>query len=471
MIERLLQIVGPKGVVDDPADMAPYLVDWKGLKKGRALCVVQPASTEEVAAVVRLAAEEKQPIFPVGGNTGQCFGAIPESGSDEKPGILLSVRRMNKVREVDVASDIITVDAGIILTAVHEAASSVERQFDLHLGSEGSAQIGGLISTNAGGTAVLRHGSMRDLVAGLEVVMPDGRILDDLAALKKDNTGYMLRQLFIGAEGTLGVVTGAALKLNPKLTRSAHAWIAVSSAKKAVELLTLFRERAGSFVEAFEILSESQVELVRLHVPQARIPFEEIPDWSIMVELSAADDGVNLDELLQGTLEVALERDILEDAVIAASEQQAAEIWYVRHAIGDALRDAGIPFALDIGVRTARIPDFIAQADALCAQQFPEAKVVIVGHLGDGNLHYVLLFPKPYWNSLEDKDLLTKQVEHAVHDIAIRLGGTFSAEHGIGRKLRSELARLSDPLRYELMVRVKQALDPENQMNPGVIFA
>jgi len=470
VIDRLLEIVGPKGIVDDPLEMAPYLTDWRGQKQGRAVCVVLPASTQEVSAVMRLAAQENQPVFPLGGNTGLCYGAVPESGDAGKPGIVLSLRRMNRIRDVDTVSDIVTVDAGAILADVHAAADQIGRQFPLHLGSEGSAQIGGLISTNAGGTAVLRYGPMRDLVAGLEVVLPDGRVFDDLAALRKDNTGYMLRQLFVGAEGTLGIVTGAALRVHPRLANSAHAWIDVASPADAVQLLSRFRSVAGSFIEAFEFVSASQYELVRRHVDRVRIPFATMPQWSLMVELSASDAHTDLDSMLQAVLEQGFEERLIRDAVVATSQQQAEEIWHVRHSVSEANKKEGVGIVHDIAVRTCAVPAFIAEADKVAAERFPQATTQVVCHLGDGNVHYILMFPHAWWTALEDKDAFALEVERAIHDVGARFGGTFSAEHGVGRKLPEELARLGDPLRYEFMQQIKRVFDPENRMNPGVLL-
>jgi len=470
MLARMLEIVGPLGLISNAVDMRPWLTDWRGRKTGRALCVVLPGSTEEVAAVVRLAAAARQPIFPQGGNTGLCFGAVPDSGCADKPGIVLSLQRMNRIREIDQTSELMTVDAGVILANVHAAADEVNRQFPLHLGSEGSAQIGGLISTNAGGTAVLRYGPMRDLVAGLEVVLADGRVLNDLDGLRKNNTGYQLRQLFIGAEGSLGVITGAALRLHPKPVRSASAWLALSHPEQAVALLTCFRELAGSHIEAFELLSDGQIELVRRHIARARIPFEPIPAWSLMVELSSADTHTDLDALLQQVLEQGFAAGLIADAVLAASQQQAADIWHVRHSVSEANKKAGIGVVHDIAVRTAHVADFIKAADAEAAARYPQAKTQVVCHLGDGNVHYILMFPYEYWTALPDQDGFAIKVERAIHDVGARFGGTFSAEHGIGRKLPEELARLSDPVHNELMRGIKRLLDPYTLMNPGVLF-
>ncbi|MCU4182020.1 FAD-binding oxidoreductase [Bosea sp. BH3] len=471
MIETLRGIVGEKGLITDPAEMEPWLTDWRQRRRGRALAVVQPASTQEVAAVVALCAAEGEPVFPVGGNTGLCFGAVPESDLDDKPGIVLSLRRMNRIRAIDRAAGVATVDAGVVLGDLHSAAAEAGRQFPLHLGSEGSAQIGGLISTNAGGTGVVRYGPMRDLVAGLEVVLPDGRVLTDLAALRKDNTGYMLRHLFIGAEGSLGIITGAALRLHPQVPNTAHAWVAAADPADAVALLAAMQDRAGSAIQAFELVSASQFELVRKHAERARFPFAEIPAWSVLIELGSEDATTALRDTLEEVLGAALERGELLDAVIASSEQQAADFWHIRHSVSEANKKEGMSITHDVAVRSSDVAPFIKAADDVAAELFPEAYSEVVCHLGDGNVHYILMFTHAYWAALPDPEAFALTVERAIHDVAARFGGTFSAEHGVGRKLTEELERLADPLRYELMNKVKSLFDPQNLMNPGVLLA
>ncbi|WP_293797947.1 FAD-binding oxidoreductase [uncultured Bosea sp.] len=471
MLEALRAIVGDKGLVTDPAEMEPYLVDWRQRRRGAALAVVQPSSTAEVSAVVALCAAQGQPIFPVGGNTGLCFGAVPESNRPDKPGIMLSLRRMNRIRGLDRASGIATVDAGVVLGDLHNAAAEAGRQFPLHLGSEGSAQIGGLISTNAGGTGVVRYGPMRDLVAGLEVVLADGRVLSDLAALRKDNTGYMLRHLFIGAEGSLGIVTGAALRLHPQTPNTAHAWVAAADPADAVALLAALQDRAGSYIQAFELVSASQFELVRKHAERVRFPFAEIPAWSVLIELGSEDATTALRDILEEVLGAALEQGELLDAVIATSEQQAADFWHIRHSVSEANKKEGMSITHDVAVRSSHVAPFIKAADEVAAKLFPEAYSEVVCHLGDGNVHYILMFTHAYWAALPDAEAFALEVERAIHDVAARFGGTFSAEHGVGRKLTEELERLADPLRYELMTKVKALFDPQGLMNPGVLLA
>lgn len=471
MLEALHDIVGEAGLATGAPDMAPWLIDWRQRRRGDALAVVSPASTAEVAAVVGLCAQNDQPIFPVGGNTGLCFGAVPESDRLGRPGIVLSLRRMRRIRAIDRAAGIATVDAGVVLADLHAAAAEAGRQFPLYLGSEGSAQVGGLISTNAGGTGVLRYGPMRDLVAGLEVVLADGRVLSDLAALRKDNTGYQLRSLFVGAEGTLGVITGAALRLHALTPNTAHAWVAAAGPAAAVRMLAALQDRAGSYISAFELVSASQFMLVRRHIENARIPFAEIPAWSVLVELGSEDGSTELDAILESTLAHALEAGDALDAVVARSQQQAHDFWHARHSVSDANWKEGIGIVHDVAVRISDVASFIDAADQVAAQRFPQAMTEVVAHLGDGNVHYILMFPHAFWSALAEPEAFELRVESAIHDVAARFGGTFSAEHGIGRKLPSEMRRLVDPLRRELMGRVKALFDPRNLMNPGVLLA
>ncbi|HBN48707.1 MULTISPECIES: FAD-binding oxidoreductase [Thalassospira] len=471
MIDRLHQILGDKGLITDPQDMHPYLIDWRDRRKGKALCVALPANVEEVSRTMKVAAEERQPVFPLGGNTGLCYGGVPESPfPEDKPGIVISLQRMKQIREFDAAANIVTVDAGVILADLHEKSKPYKRQFPLYLGSEGSAQIGGLISTNAGGTGVVKYGPMRDLVCGIEVVLADGRILSDLEGLKKNNTGYDLKHLFIGAEGTLGIVTGAALRLHPENTNDAHAWVSVDSPETAVRLFTEFQDKCGPYIEAFELVSGTEIDAVLRHIERITMPFDTVPDWSLMIELTATDISVDLNSIFEEILGANFENGSVLDAFIASNAQQAKQIWHVRHSVTEANKLEGMGLVHDVAVRVSKVPAFIAKAKEVTAEKFPMATPLLVNHLGDGNVHYILMFPHDYWKQLSDPDQVTHDVQSCVHDIAASFGGTFSAEHGVGRKLTDELERLCDPLRYELMIGIKKSLDPENRMNPGVLF-
>lgn len=468
MIEALLAVVGTGSLISSSEEMAPFVMDWRGRRQGRAHCVVFPKNTEEVSAIMRIAARYNEPVFPVGGNTGLCFGAVPQAQDPVHPGIMLSLRRMNTIREIDRIANLVTVDAGVVLGDLHNAVAAEGRSLPMHLGSEGSAQIGGLISTNAGGTNVIRYGPMRDLVAGLELVLADGTILRNLEGLKKNNTGYMLDQLFIGAEGTLGIITAAVLKLHPRIATSAHAWIGLNSPSDATSLLALFRDRAPNLLEACELVSRSQYELVLRHIERVRLPFAELPAWSLMVELGSADAATDLDAIMEDVLQKGYETGLILDAVIASSQAQAEEIWHFRHSVSEANKKEGIGIVHDVCVRVSRVPDFIQAADEVSAARFPSAKSMVVCHLGDGNVHYTLMFQRQ--DVPADDEVFALEVEKAIHDVAVRLDGTISAEHGIGRKLTSELERLADPARIQVMRQIKSLLDPDNRLNPGVLL-
>ncbi|PST22541.1 FAD-binding oxidoreductase [Mesorhizobium plurifarium] len=449
--------------------MVPFVTDFRGRWAGEAVAVALPADTGQAAEVMRLAFEHELPIYPLGGNTGLCYGAVPVAPG-RRAGIVLGLGRMTGLRGVDCAANVLTVDAGMTLAAVHAVAAREDRQFPLHLGSEGTAQIGGLISTNAGGTGVLRYGTMRDLVCGIEAVLPDGRILRDLDALKKNNSGYDLKQLFIGAEGTLGLVTGAALRMRQQVRSRAHAWVSVTDPVAAVELLSRLQDRCGETIEAFEMLNRAEVDCVLAHIPRARSPFDVTPEWSVMIELGDTDPATDLMPALEEVLGAAMEAGLAHDAMIAQNEAQAKDIWHVRHSVTEAHKIEGVGIVHDTAVPISKVPNFIAAADAMTAERFPEAGRLIVAHLGDGNVHYIVMFPHDDWRALADKEAKALDVEMAVHDIASRFGGTISAEHGIGRKLTSELERLGDPVKIAVMRDIKRVLDPKNIMNPGALI-
>jgi FAD/FMN-containing dehydrogenase len=447
--------------------MEPYCLDWRGRFTARPGCVARPGSTEEVAAVVRLAAARGAAIFPQGGNTGLCYGAVPGAGENS---IVVSLGRMTAIRSLDKANNSLVCDAGCVLTGIHAAAASIGRQFPLHLGSEGSAQIGGLISTNAGGTGVVRYGPMRDLVYGLEVVLADGSVWNGLSTLRKDNTAYDLKHLFIGAEGSLGIVTGAALKLFPALRARADAWVALDSPRKALELLTLFQDEFDTAIQAFELLSRSEVEIGLANVPGNRIPFSAPPPWSVLIELGDTYAGASLAERIEPVLAGAIEAGIVADAAIAQSEAQAQSFWRLRHTLSEANKRHGLSHTHDVSVPVAAVPEFIAAADRMLAAHYPKAVPVVVSHMGDGNVHYIAMFSFADWQAVADKPATIDDLQTRVHDIAVSLGGSFSAEHGIGRKLVGELERLTPPLELELIRRVKKAFDPECRLNPGVVL-
>jgi FAD/FMN-containing dehydrogenase len=468
LVQSLCQVVGQTYVLTSPRDTEPFLTDWRGYCRGDAVAVVLPASTDEVAAVMRVARSHKIAVVPQGGNTGLCQGAVPSPAS---ACIVLGLRRLAGIREIDKASSVMTVEAGATLTAAHEAAATVERRIPLHLGSEGSAQIGGLASTNAGGTSALRYGPIRELICGIEVVLPDGRVLSDLKALRKNNTGYDLRNLFIGAEGTLGIITAVALRLQPVLCSKAHAWIALPDLPAAVSVLTALQDRFDTAVQAIELLSGNQVDFVLKHIPRVRHPLESRPDWSLLVELGSSDPAAALHETLEEWLSGQFESGLLDDAFIAQSHAQASDIWHLRHSVSEANKLEGHSLSHDIAVRPARVPVLIERATAAVHALHPDARVLIVSHIGDGNVHFIVHFSHADWANLADQHKVTTQIMNCVHDVVDQLGGTFSAEHGIGRKLVSELASRSDPVRIDIMHAVRDLFDPERIMNPGSLFA
>ena len=462
---RLRAIVGAAHVLEAEADMDPFLSDWRGRYHGRARAVVLPRDTAEVAAVVAACAQAGVAMVPQGGNTGLCGGATPLG---DGAAVVISLARMNRVRALDPDNDTLTVEAGCTLAAVQEAAQAAGRLFPLSLASEGSCRIGGNLSTNAGGVQVLRYGNTRDLVLGLEVVLPDGRVWDGLRGLRKDNTGYDLKQLFIGAEGTLGIVTAAVLKLFPAIRSRATAWVAVPDPRAAVRLLGMLRAACGDRVSAFEIVGRTALGLVLRHIPGARDPLAGAPAWTVLVELSDPAVDAPLDDQLQAVLGEAFAQGLAGDVAVAASGAQAQALWALREDISEAQRIEGVSIKHDVSVPVSRIPDFLERASEALAARWPDVRVVAFGHIGDGNLHYNLS------KSVADDNAAfvarTPEVNRIVHDLVCELGGSISAEHGLGQLKREEVLRYKPALEMELMRRVKQAFDPAGLMNPGKVL-
>ncbi|MDE2343818.1 MAG: FAD-binding oxidoreductase [Betaproteobacteria bacterium] len=458
-------IVGPAGLVTDASALRVHNTDWRGRYHGDAALAVKPASTTEVAAVVRACHEARIGIVPQGGNTSQCGASIPRPGHGE---IILNLSRMNRILETDWDNDTLTCEAGAVLADVQSAAQQGGHLFPLSIASEGSAEIGGIISTNAGGTAVLRYGNMRSLVLGLEVVLPDGRIWNGLRGLRKDNTGYDLKQWFIGAEGTLGIITTAVLRLFPLPHARATAWIAVPSPQAAVSLLGHLRARSGERVTGFELVSRMALQLVLQHIPDSRDPLPQPAPWYVLAEMDDTDPAADPHAILSAALDQALEKGLVLDAAIAQSESQINALWALREQISEAQRREGISIKHDISVPVSRIPAFIEEASTRLQEQFPGIRVVCFGHVGDGNLHYNLSKP----NQQENSGFIgqTPAVNRVVHDTVDRLGGSISAEHGIGQLKVDELVRYKDPVALELMRRIKGTLDPLGIMNPGKVF-
>ncbi|NQW09244.1 MAG: FAD-binding oxidoreductase [Alphaproteobacteria bacterium] len=464
--DRIKAIVGPRGWTDDADAMAPHLSDWRGLYTGKARMLVKPARTEEVAEVVRICHAAGIPIVPQGGNTSLCGGSIPDASGDA---IVLSLGRMNRVRDLDAANHTITVEAGCILAAIQTAAAEADRYFPLSLAAEGSAMIGGNLSTNAGGTNVLKYGNARDLTLGLEVVLPDGRVWNGLRGLRKDNTGYDLKHLFLGAEGTLGIITAAVLKLFPKPTQTACAFCAVPDLAAAVTLLGRVRAESGDAVETFEFMPRLVIDLVLKHIPDTEDPLGESHAFYVLVELvSTATGETGLGERLETILGQAFEDVLVVDAAIAQSEAQRQAFWKLRENASEAQKDEGASIKHDVSVPVSRIAEFYNTAFERVRTIDPTVRLVGFGHVGDGNLHYNLQAPE----GSDGRAFLARWVDfnRAVHDVVDAMGGSISAEHGIGQLKRDELAHYKDPVALALMRGIKATLDPKGLMNPGKVL-
>lgn len=465
LLDRLQSLLGPKGFSDDPEVMAPWLTDWRGKYHGRAAAMLSPASTEEVAAVVRLCAEEGAALVPQGGNSGMVGGATPDTSGDQ---LLLSLRRLSRIRAIDETARLAVVEAGVILETFHHAALDRGLRFPLTLGGKGSATIGGLVSTNAGGTQVLRHGTMRALVAGIEAVLPDGSIFDGLAPLKKDNRGYDLKHLLCGAEGTLGIVTAACLRLVPAATARATAWIGLESPDMALTLLRRLDAALDRQLEGFEIIPHSCLDAVLRHIPQTRAPLAASHRWYALVEL-AGDGGEDLDAALEAQLGEALEAGLIADVVIAKNDAESEAFWRLRDSISEAERAEGPALQHDISVPVDAMPRFIAENPARLAAAFPGARALSFGHLGDGNVHHHVQPPADVdgkaWLAAHGEDLSRLVYRHV-----IELGGSISAEHGIGQMKRDLLAELDSPARLAALRGVKAGLDPAGLFNPGKLI-
>ena len=464
MIAAARDALGPKGVITDAADLEPWLSDWRGRVHGAAPAMLAPASTAEVAAIVRLAAKHGVPLVPQGGNTGMAAGATPPADGSA---LLLSLRRMNRIRAIGADDRLAVAEAGVILADLHAAAADIGMRFPLTLGARGSCTIGGLTSTNAGGTQVLKFGTMRALVAGVEAVLPDGSVHDGLSGLKKDNRGYSLDQLLIGAEGTLGVITAVALRLVPAIASRAVAWAGVASPDAALALLRFLEARTGA-VEGFELVPQDSLDLVLRHVPATRAPLAGDHPWHVLIEATAADPDSDVAALLEGLLGDALGQGIIADATLAANDAQAEAFWKLRDSISEAERAEGQTLAHDISVAVPAMPAFIVAAAAEVERAFPGVIASAFGHLGDGNVHFHVRASShaaPDWYDGEGA-----AITRLVDDLVTAAGGSISAEHGIGQLKVAELARLAPPGRIAALRAIKHALDPKGIMNPGKLI-
>jgi FAD/FMN-containing dehydrogenase len=456
--DRLIGLVGAAHVLTDPADIAPFATDWRGRYRGAAQCVVRPGNTAEVASVVKACIEAGVPIVPQGGNTSLCGAATPDG---EGRAVVLSLGRLNRIVSVDAQNNTISVEAGCTLAAVQDAARAADRLFPLALASEGTCQIGGNLSTNAGGVQVLRYGNTRELTLGLEVVLPSGEIWDGRRGLRKDNTGYDLKQLFIGAEGTLGIITGAVLKLFPLPKRQVTCWLNVDSPNATVSLINSAKSKFDAQLTAFEMVSETALGLVLKHIPDSQRPTGKSP-WYVLAEFSEAEPAV-----VENWLAERLEAGEVGDGVVAQSEAQAKKLWALRENISEAQKIEGISIKHDVSVPLSAIPAFLAAADKALEEAFPGIRVVAFGHVGDGNLHYNLSKA----DAQDNAAFIAAQplVNRIVHDTVHALNGSISAEHGIGQLKREEILRYKSPVEMALMRTIKQALDPRGLMNPGKV--
>ncbi|MDY0747491.1 FAD-binding oxidoreductase [Paucibacter sp. R3-3] len=463
-LNELQQLLGDAGLVRGD-DLSAFETDWRKRYVGRALAVARPADTAQVAAVVRLCAAYGVTIVPQGGNTGLVGGSTPDDSGEQ---LVLSLTRMNRIRAIDEANLTMTVEAGCVLQALQEAAEARRLLLPLSLAAEGSCMIGGNLATNAGGTQVLRYGNARELCLGLEVVTAQGEVWNGLSGLRKDNTGYDLRDLFVGSEGTLGIITAATLKLYPEPRARMTALASVPTLEAAVELLGLARQRAGSGLTGFEVMNAFSLGLVRKHYPQQRQPLEASP-WTVLLELSDSEDEQHARTVFEGLLEAALEAGLVTDAAVAESQAQSNALWHLRESIPLAQSEEGLNIKHDIALPVSAIPAFVAETDALLEAGFPGMRLVDFGHLGDGNLHYNVQAPE----GVPAAEFLAKNepaINSIVYDQVAKYAGSISAEHGIGRLKREELAQRKDPVALGLMQAIKKALDPQGLMNPNRVI-
>ncbi|MEG0556586.1 MAG: FAD-binding oxidoreductase [Comamonas sp.] len=468
-LDQLRQIVGDAHVLTD-GDLTAYEQDWRRRVHGKALAVVRPGNTAEVAAVVKACAAAQVQIVPQGGNTGLSVGSTPDDSGTQ---VVLSLTRMNQVRHIDRDNLSFTMDAGCILQNLQDVADKEGLLFPLSLAAEGSCTIGGNLGTNAGGTQVVRYGNTRDLCLGLEVVTPQGEIWDGLKGLRKDNTGYDLRNLFIGSEGTLGIITGATMKLFPQPAAQLTAWAAVPSMEAAVRLLGLSHQHLGAGLTGFEVMGQFALSLVIKHMPQLRVPFASLadaPPYYVLLENADSESEQHARERFEHLLELAFEDGCVLDAVVAESIAQAHELWHIRESIPLAQAEEGLNIKHDISIAASRIPAFVEHADAVLQREIPGVRLVNFGHLGDGNLHYNVQVPEGEDGKqfLRDKEAL---VNHLVYEAVAAFDGSFSAEHGVGALKVDKLEKYQSPVALQMMHAIKNALDPQGIMNPGVVLA
>ena len=466
LLQQFAAIVGEANTLRDPADIAPRLVENRGLYRGVSPMVLKPGSTQEVSAILKLATETRTAIVPQTGNTGLVGGQVPSTAGTE---LIVSLERMNRIRDVDPVANVLVAEGGAILAEVQKAAEDVGRLFPLSLGSEGSCRIGGNLATNAGGTAVLAYGNMRQLCLGLEVVLPTGEIWDGLRRLKKDNTGYDLRDLFIGAEGTLGIITGAVLKLFPQPVGHQVAFAGLSSPEDALRLFEKASNLCGTALTGFELMPRIGVEFTTRHIDGVRDPLSEPYPWYALIDISTSDSAETAETMVQALLELGLETGLVRDAVIASSVAQQKALWHMRESMSDAQKPEGGSIKHDVSVPVSSIPAFMEAAEKGVLAAMPGARICAFGHLGDGNIHYNISQPVG-----ADKQAFLerwREINGIVHGIVLSMNGSISAEHGIGQLKRDELARIRPAIEIDLMRRIKRAFDPANIMNPGKVIS
>ncbi|MDR6899121.1 FAD-binding oxidoreductase [Rhizobium miluonense] len=465
LLDRFAAIVGEKHAVRDPAEIAPHLVENRGLYHGASPMLLKPGSVEEVSAILKLASETGAAIVPQTGNTGLVGGQTPREGGSD---IILSLERMNRIRDIDPVGNTMIVDGGCILADVHKAAAKHGRMFPLSLGSEGSCRIAGNLSTNAGGTAVLAYGNMRQLCLGLEVVLPTGEIWNGLRRLKKDNTGYDLRDLFIGAEGTLGVITGAVLKLFPQPLGHQVAFAGLQSVDDALTLFKNASSLCGTALTGFELMPRIGVEFTTRHIPGVRDPLETVHPWYVLIDISTSDSVETAERMMTALLEQGYEAGLIQNATIASSETQQKAIWHMRESMSDAQKPEGGSIKHDVSVPVAQIPQFMAEAEKAVVAAMPGARVCAFGHMGDGNIHYNI--SQPVGADKAEFIGRWREINKIVHGLVLQHGGSISAEHGIGQLKRDELASIRSEIEIDLMRRIKTAFDPAGIMNPGKVL-
>jgi D-lactate dehydrogenase (cytochrome) len=465
LLEGLRQILGADHVITQVEDMLPYLTDWRGRFTGNAIAVLRPANTAEVAATVKLCAQAGVPIVPQGGNTGLVLGSVPDKTGNA---VVLSLKRMNRIRSTDLANNTITAEAGCILEELQDAASGNGRLFPLSLAAEGSCTIGGNLATNAGGTAVLRYGSMRDLCLGLEVVTAEGQVWDGLRGLRKDNTGYDLRNLYIGAEGTLGIITAAVLKLYPEPKAQITALVALQTPDDALTLLNMAQSTCAASLTGFELMSQFSLALVVKHYPHMRLGFSGEHPQYVLLEISDSESEEHAVAMLETLVSDAMEQELVLDAIVASSIAQSKALWSLREHITLAQAVEGKHIKHDVSVPISNIADFIRVTDAMLQESFAGCRMVTFGHLGDGNLHYNVSAPE----SIVDEEFIKQQdtINHIVHDSVHQFRGSISAEHGLGMLKRDEIRRYKSDTELHLMAAIKKALDPANIFNPGKVI-